>query len=111
MKEPVQVRKDFVERLRPRSFRSGGRSAEPAVALSSISAITGPGGAARALLTSRELAWPARSVPIVSAALATGRPSAPWSSRWWLTRPASAARTVSEMTTREAGPVPRGRSR
>ena len=66
---------------------------------SSIRAITGPGGTARARRTSRAATRPAWSPPTVSTALATGRPSAPWSSRWWLTRPASAARTVSAMIT------------
>ena len=35
----------------------------------------------------------------MTAALATDRPSAAWSMRWWLIRPASAAATVSAITT------------
>ncbi len=80
----------------------GARSAGarlPAGGLSSINATTGPAGAASARRTARTASWLAWSPPTVSTALATERPSAPWSSRWWLTRPASAARTVSATTT------------
>ena len=41
----------------------------------------------------------ARGPETVTAALATDRPSAVWSIRWWLIRPASAAATVSAITT------------
>ena len=61
-------------------------------------AMTGPAGAARAVRTIRAAASPGGR-PTVIAALATERPSAAWSIRWWLTRPASAAATVSAITT------------
>ena len=61
-------------------------------------AITGPGGAASAIRTIRAAASPGGR-PTVIAALATDRPSAAWSIRWWLIRLASAAGTVSAITT------------
>ena len=60
-------------------------------------AITGPDGAASAIRTIRAATSPGGR-PTVIAALATDRPSAAWSIRWWLTRPASAG-TVSAITT------------
>ena len=81
-------------------FPSGSFAGSAAGAPSSISAITGPGGAVTARRTACAADRPAWSPPIVSAALATGPASASWSSRWWLTRSASVARTVSAITTR-----------
>ena len=52
-----------------------------------------------AVRTMPAAAWPACRPPTVTAALATDRPSAVWSIRWWLIRPASAAATVSAITT------------
>ena len=62
-------------------------------------AMTGPGGAASAIRTIRAAASPACRPPTVIAALATDRPRAAWSIRWWLIRLASAAATVSAITT------------
>ena len=62
-------------------------------------AITGPGGAASAIRTIRADASAGRRRPMVIAALATDRPRAAWSIRWWLTRMASAAATVSVIST------------
>ena len=62
-------------------------------------ASTGPGGAASAIRTIRAATSPGCRRPTVIAALATDRPSAAWSIRWWLTRLASAAATVSAITT------------
>ena len=58
-------------------------------------AMTGPAGAASAMATAPAAA---RGPDTVTAALATDRPSAAWSIRWWLIRPASAAATVSAIT-------------
>ena len=64
-------------------------------------AMTGPGGAASAVATApAATAAAAAGGPLtVTAALATDRPSAAWSIRWWLIQPASAAATVSAITT------------
>src|SRR5690242_21035725 len=59
-------------------------------------ATTGPRGAARAVRTAYAAA---RGPPTVTAALATDRPSAAWSIRWWVTRVAADG-TVSAITTR-----------
>ena len=59
-------------------------------------AMTGPAGAASAMATA---AAAARGPATVTAALATDRPSAVWSIRWWLIRPPWAAATVSAITT------------
>src|SRR5216683_4336691 len=60
---------------------------------------TGPGGGATASPTAWFAACSGWPPPTVTAAFATDRPSAAWSSRWWLIRPESAAGTVSAMTT------------
>jgi hypothetical protein len=62
-------------------------------------AMTGPGGAASAVRTIRAATGPACCPPRVIAALATDRPRAAWSIRWWLIRVVSAAATVSAITT------------
>src|SRR5262249_12128022 len=54
---------------------------------------------ARAIRTIRAAASPGRGPPTVITALATDRPRAGWSIRWWLIRPASAAGTGSAITT------------
>jgi hypothetical protein len=68
------------------------------LALSSMLAITGPGGAASAIRTIRAATSAGCRRPTVIAALATDRPNPAWSIRWWLTRSASAG-TVSAITT------------
>ena len=62
-------------------------------------AITGPGGAASAIRTIRAATSPGCRWPTVIDALATDRPRAAWSIRWWLTRLPPAAATVSAITT------------
>ena len=89
------------------SWQSAGRwsssrgSSLPRGRASSASTLmtTGPGGGATASATAWRAACSALAAPTVTAALATDRPSAGWSSRWWLILSRCRAGTVSAMTT------------